>query len=626
MLQKKGCKETSNFPSQGAAAAAALQQADTSGLTSEQQLMLMYGHHSDETLRQLAAYNSREALAAATAAGSADACAPPHSPQHTMPMSSLSDGAPVAAAAAANAAAAATNAAAAASHQALSAPLFGMLTGGLNDMQRQQQQQANAAWLAGALVDEPMGQAEVLMALQVLEDASDPLPRLNAASASSARGARAAAAATPAGPAPGSGEHTSCSVPLAQLDLAGAGARAAISPNLSMGGAPCKVENLGGLPGSFFQSLGLPLQRPQSAAPAAAPQQQQGGAKSSRLKWLIQELQQELDVCSPVELESLDNDELSTLLCAALAPSAAGAAAVAAAAGTRAAAPQHGSNSGAAATLASILGQAQSQAAQTMQTAALSADTGMPAGFGPAQVAAPVMGLQVQKAQVMQLQHKLQQLQMQLQMTKDGGNGTPVQSQTPPPGAMRNMSSAASNAASASEFHDVYRSLSCVSDASLRGAGSGIPLAPLVRLTFGGGASTAMQMSSMQTQHNPAGHNPAGSMAALAQGMLKAPGAPAAVPASVGMSGAWGSGNMNNNRAAALELMAQQQHQQQQHARLQQMQQQQQQAALTMPSSAPMLAQDSTAAASQFLALQNQLKVMESEMMYLMAQQSAVAR
>jgi hypothetical protein len=238
------------------------------------------------------------------------------------------------------------------------------------------------------------------------------------------------------------------------------------------------------------------------------------------------------------------------------------------------------------------------------------------------------MGLQVQKAQVMQLQHKLQQLQMQLQlqMTKDGGNGTPVQSQTPPPGAMRNMSSAATNAASASDFQDVYRSLSCVSDASLRGAGSGIPLAPLARLTFGGGASAPMQMSSMQAQHNPAGHNPAGSMAALAQSMLKAPGAPAAVPASVGMSGAWGSGNMNNNRAAALELMAQQQHQQQQqHARLQQMQQLQQ-AALSMPPSAPMLAQDSTAAASQFLALQNQLKVMESEMLYLLQQQPAVAR
>lgn len=656
LLQKKGCKDSILGSDQGAApgkpsasAAAACANVDTSGLTPQQQLMLMYGQHSNEQLLSLLSDATVEHVATDTG-----------SPQHCMPAPSLSDGAPMAAATAAAAAAAASNAAAAAAHQALSAPLYMLGGSGLSDAHRTHTAGADAA---AAFGDEPMGQAEVLMALQAMEDSSDPLQGLNAeglnGSATSAAGPGAAAAAAGAGAPPASAcvcfaaEHASCSLPLAQLDLSSGGslpkAVAPGSPMGSMGGAACKSAPLGSLhPGGgsgLLESLGLMPQRSKSTATAAF-QQQQGtvGRSGSRLKWLIQELQQELDVCNPAELEALNNDELGTLLCAALAPTTSNAAAAALAAGAAGAvsaqagraqlstgAPLQTETSNA--SMMSLMQTAQQGLGAGLNTAGFSAD--ISAGFSPLQGHASEVDLQLQKAQVLQLQQKVHQLQLQLQVGggKDGsaGGSAARQCATPPPTSAHPLSASAAAAGVAPGSADMppaYRSMSGMSDAKVGGVPAAIQAqrAQLGSLIFGAGADATAPLPTLHSQPSAA----AGNLAAVAA-RLNRPSTPGPMPAGMSMdmnaSHLQWMTNMTNSAGMSQPLNLSRLQQAQQQQRLQQVQQQ----ALNMQMAAASAGmqqqqQPDGTAAMQFMMLQNQLKMVEDEMIMLMAQQSATAR
>lgn len=559
--------------------------------------MFMYGQHSNEQLLGLLSDSAADY-------GAADAGALSNSPQRNMPAQSMSDGAPMAAAAAANAAAAACNAAAAAAHQALSAPLYMLGSGGFSEARMQH---AAGAEAVGGFGDEPMGQSDVLKALQALEDCSDQLQRLDG-SATSAAGPGISRPANMAFPA----EHTSCSLPLAQLDLGNAGTMPAPgSPGSSMGGAPCKSAPLGG--NGLLQSLGLAPQRTRSTATAGAIQQQGSmGRNGSRLKWLIQELQQELDVCNPAEPESLNNDELGTLLCAALAPSTANAASAAAGAGQ-------------AVQMQGAPVQAGSAAAASVMGLMNPAQSGLPAGFsGDAQGYSPVpahaagLDLEMSKVQVQQLQQKIHHLQQQLQMKQEGGGAVP-QSGAPPPAAAHTLSAAAG-----ADLPPAYRSISGMSDVKLPAAMYS-QRAALGGLMFGGGAAMTAPLPNLQAQLSATPSSLAAAAAAVSR--MSRPSTPGgAVPSAICMdvdtmnAHGWMTHGLGVSQAMAMSRFQQQQQQQQ---RLQQVQQQAM--SLQMSASAAMQQPDTTAA-MQFMALQSQLKMVEDEMMLIMAQQAATAR
>lgn len=237
------------------------------------------------------------------------------------------------------------------------------------------------------------------------------------------------------------------------------------------------------------------------------------------------------------------------------------------------------------------------------------AQQGLSAGFGPASMVGPSLGsvpgqvsemdLHLQKAQVQQLQQRVQQLQMQLQM-KDTSRLGGMQCATPPPHPA---------GANCPDMAAVYRSMPGMPDAQ----GCGSMCASMMQqqqsldsLLFGTGAtvnmSGALQTAMRGPQHMPAAASrpmdPSG-----AQWMTHSMSQPMSMP---GLSHAG-------------------QLQQQQQQRLQQVQQQ----AMSLQmagASAGMQRKPDAAAAMQFMALQNQLRLVEDEMLLLMAQQSAAAR
>lgn len=622
LLQKKGCKDSHhNGSDQGAAAAAAAAAAKASScsqhtdiypqdnelasFSAQQQLMMMYGHHQNSNEALLTLLSLPDDAAAEAAPGMQHSSSPG---PIGAPARSLSDGTPMASASAAAAAAAAN---AAAAYQAISAPLYLLPRSGTGTSDAagmpHQAAAADAAGCGGE--DGPMGQAEVLKALQALEDPSDPLQRIQGSATSAVRAAACAGAPTPP-PATGypAAEITSCSVPLAQLDLGSSGALpkavpAPGSPMRSAGGEPCKSAPLAGL--GLGPSLGLgPLQHQASNAG----QQQQGSMEraSSRLKWLIQQLQQELDVCNPAELEALNNDELGTLLCAALAPAttnaaaAAGgdAAAAAAARGVHARATVPVKPDPAAASLASLMPPAQPC---------------FSAGFAPAAMSGPALGpshvsdldLQLQKAHVQQLQQRVHQLQMQLHI-RDGASSRPcdMQCATPP------------LAGNCPDMAAVYRGLSGMPGAQgVGGPFTSMQQRPLDSLLFGTGAasmSAPLQTTIMCGQHMPAGSMPAAAAAASQTRMDP-------------NAAQWMGHGVGGGVSQPLAMPTGFSHVQQAQQRLQQVQQQAMSLQMAA-ASAGMQRQPDAAAAMQFMALQNQLRMVEEEMLSLMAQQSAAAR
>lgn len=450
-----------------------------------------------------------------------------------------------------------------------------------------------------------MGQAEVLKALQALEDPSDPLQRTQRSVTSAVCAAACAGAPTPP-PVTGypAAEHTSCSIPLAQLDLGSSGALpkavpAPGSPMRSAGGAPCKSAPLAGL--GLGQSLGL---GPQQRQTSIAGQQQQGSMDraGSRLKWLIQQLQQELDICNPAELEALNNDELGTLLCAALAPAtsnaaAAGGDAAAAARGALARATVPVKPDPAAASLASLMPPAQPCFSAGFAPAAM----GGPA-LGPLPSHVPDLDLQLQKAHVQQLQQRVHQLQMQLQIRDGSSRPGDMQCATPP------------LAGNCPDMAAVYRSLSGMPDAQgVGGPSTSMQQQPLDSLLFGTAAanmSAPLQTAIMRGQHMPAGSIPAAAAAASRTRMDP-------------NAAQWmGHGVGGVSQPLAMPGFS---HVQQAQQRLQQVQQQAMSLQMAA-ASAGMQRQPDAAAAMQFMALQNQLRMVEEEMFSLMAQQSAAAR
>jgi hypothetical protein len=339
------------------------------------------------------------------------------------------------------------------------------------------------------------------------------------------------------------------------------------------------------------------------------------GRSGSRLKWLIQELQQELDVCNPAELESLNNDELGTLLCAALAPSTSNAATAAAGVGAEQVATVQ-AGSAAAASLMGLLNPAHSGL-----TAGFSADVNAQ-GYSPMPAHASGLSLEMHKAQVQQLQQKIHHLQLQLQMKQEGG-GAVSQSATPPPAAARTLSAAA--AAAGADLPPAYRTISGMSDGKLPAAMYSQRPA-LGSLMFGGGAAMTAPLPSLQAQLSAAPSSLAAAAAAVSR--MSRPSTPAgAVPAAISSidvdamnAHGWMTDGTGMSQTTAMSRF-QQQHQQQQ--KLQQVQQQAMH--LQMSASAAMQPSDNTAA-MQFLALQSQLKMVETEMIMLMAQQAATAR
>jgi hypothetical protein len=578
---------------------------DAAGFSAEQQLMMMYGNSNEQLLGLLASEGSGDATAAAAAAGPSRSNAYPG----TSATPSLSDGAPMAAAAAAATAAAANSAAYAAAHHSLSAPLF-MFGSNASQMDPRMQQLSAAQARAGR--EDQMDQAELLMALQAMADSSEPLPRINSiATASAALGGGEASPTTGA-------EHTSCSLPLMQLrlDHTASMPQPPESPAGSMGGAPCKSAPLGGLraAGGPFQGMNGTQRSLGTSAAAAAFQQQQSGMprSASRLKWLIQELQQELDSCGPSELEALNNDELGTLLCAALAPAKAEAvagcagAALASAQGRRAAAAAMSDVYMQDAGPASFLGAGHAGMA-------MGAHSFQSYGGAPGHLQQPELALQVQKVQVAQLQHQVQQLQAQLQVTKDSGVNGKQLCPAPLPAPARTVSAAAgfTGLRGSAEMLPVYSQASMPSFSSIKEEGSMSGLLQQ-RAALGG------MLSGPNSQPQPGMHMQAAAAAAgvpegssSASLLPKRPGTPANV------APGWGpSAQSGMPSSGAMEQMLRQQQMQ--------MQQLQQQASAGMQMPTPMSGDSS--AVMQFMSLQSQLKMVEDEMMLLVAQQSNFTR
>jgi hypothetical protein len=564
---------------------------DATGFSAEQQLMMMYGNSNEQLMSLLAEGSGNVAAAAAPSRSN------PYPGTSATP--SLSDGAPMAAAAAAATAAAATSAAYAAAHHSLSAPLY-MFGGGASPMDARMQ--LSAAAQARASREDQMDQQELLMALQAMTDSSEPLPRMNSTAT-----AGAALGGGEASPTAGA-EHTSCSLPLMQLKLdhMPSLAQAPGSPANSMGGAPCKsapLDSLRAAGGSFPQFGSTQRSFTASATAAALQQQQQQGSmpmSASRLKWLIQELQQELDTCGPSELDALNNDELGTLLCAALAPARADAApgsagaALASAQGRMAAAAAmsdvytqdagHGSFMGA--------GQA---------GMAMGAHSFHSLGGAPGHMQQPDLALQMQKVQVVQLQQQVQQLQAQLQMTKDGGlNGKQV-CPAPLPAPARTVSAAAgfTGPRGSAEMLPVYHQASM----------------PVNTLREEGGMSGGFLQ-----QRTALGGVLGSSNARPQSGTASRPCTPANVPTvPLTNTPGWGPGAEPGLPGSNTmeQMLRQQQMQLQQLQQLHHQQQQQASAGMQMP--VPMSGDSS--AVMQFMSLQSQLKMVEDEMMMLVAQQ-----
>jgi len=623
------CTAPTTSTDTAAAAAAAAAHMENQALIAEQQLLAMYGCQSGEPLQGLFSDASTDAAAAAATAA-AEAGVMLGSPQqHATP--AMSDGAPMAAAAAATTAAAATNAAAAAADHALSAPLYMLnhmgYTGG------RQQAALTAAAAAAAAAEDQMNQAEVLLALQAVEDKSDTLLRVHGSGSSSSAPGEAAAVApgaalTPRAPPPAAAvaslpEHTTCSIPLAQLDLGhsmGAPLGAPCSPTNSMGGAACKSAPLAGFQHAdgLLQAMGLSGQRSLSTATAAALRHQ----GSSRMKWLIQQLQQELEACNPAELESLNNEELGTLLCVALAPPAAATAAGAMPGGSNIppAAAQTQSGPAAAAGL-------QDPANAPWRGASGSCPLGLMAGFRPdlsAQHGSQMpTELQVQfqhaqaQAQVQDLQQKVEQLQLQLNMQRDAQQRDTIHSAIP---------SSAAPAAAAAPCTDpaaLYRSVSSVADAKAANRGpmqlldparvftSGSMTAPLPMMNLPGPAAAGLM------QHRPCTPVPAAASM----------GAPAGwVP---GMSNGTATGVLKQQQQLMPQSSVAQQLMPQSSVAQQLMPQSSVAQQMMMRSLSPQMGVSGAmtdSAAAQYMALQKQLMIAEEEMLRLLARQATAAR
>jgi hypothetical protein len=363
-------------------------------------------HHQEQQLGLQALMQQRQQLMAGAAAAAA-ATPPPRagSPTDCGCTSSMSDGAAVTASTAAAAAAAA--AAAQASNCALSAPLL-LLDGHTTSQQQQQPKQEHTYMDAGGtqpcvadsdgMLDGIMAQSEVEEALRAGQDPAGSWGQVPQQQQEQGGGKQVTFAQQ---------EASGCSIPLANLALSAAAPHSPVGSGMTGGCKSAPLPRWHTL--TTMSAMAAQAVRAASAAAGEVntgwPQQQQ--QHSGRLRWLLQQVQQELHTCSPAELDSLDNAELSTLLCAALAPEAVAAAAA---------------DGGGDASPSAVTAAAESYIARAA-AAACSGAKEASAGFGAAAVMPPASpahaGLAAQVEQVQQLQQQVEHLQLQLARAKE---------------------------------------------------------------------------------------------------------------------------------------------------------------------------------------------------------------